>query len=724
MLTVEQAFNLAVSHHQAGRLTDAAPIYRRILEAQPRHANALYFLGRIEYDGGRFAEAEQLHKLAIDADRSQPFYFNNLGQAQRAQGKTAEAIGAYREALRLQPTYALAWANLAGALETEGALVEAEAAFRESLRIEPRFAEGHFGLGNLLEQQQRWSDARVCYAEAIRQRPDFIQAQSRFGKMLRNEGLVREAVAVFRQIAQLCPEEGEKHFDLGVALELSGQFDEAKAAYERALELEPDDSAALSNLGAVLLQMDKLDESIAASRRAIEVCPDVYHAYCNLAICLQSQGQLDEAIKTYRAGICLHPDYARQHSNLVYALNFHPGYDASALYSEHREWAKRHADPLTVVHRPHLNDRNPQRRLRIGYVSSHFRLHAVNFFSEPMLAVHDHSAFEIYCYSNGTQSEYDDITRRVQGYADHWREIAAKSDEQVSQMVRDDQIDILVDLAGHIAGERLLVFAHKPAPIQVSYLGYQNTTGMMAMDYRLTDAWSDPLGTTDRFYTEKLVRLPRTFFCYDPLDDALERTPLPAGQRGFVTFGSFNNFAKVTPQVLATWAEILTAVPDARLVLLANLGATLNEYVYRSFESHGVNRNRIDLQGRRSLRGFRELIAQVDIALDPFPFNGHTTTCDSLWMGVPVIMLAGTNYHSRFGSSALVNLGLEELIATTREQYVQSAVALAQDQPRLESLRAELRDRMIRSPILDARQFTRNVEAAYRKMWATWCRGQ
>ena len=721
MFSIEKAFNLALGHHQAGRLAEAAPIYRQILELHPRHANTLYFLGRIEFDGGNFEPAERLFRQAIEADRSHPFYFNNLGQALRAQDKLAEAIDAYREALRLHPNYALAHANLAGALETSGLLVAAEASFRESLRLEPRFAEANYGLGNLLEQQQCWSEAKDCYAEAVRLRPDFFLAQTRLGKMLRTLGLLREAAEVFRQAMQLCPSDAEAHFNLGVTLQLSGRLAEARVAFEESLRLEPHHADGYSNLGAVLLQMDKLDEAIVASRKAIEINPAIYHAYSNLAICLQSQGQLDQAIETYRTAVAIHPEEARHHSNLVYALNFHPGYDASAIFSEHRRWAERHADPLTVGYGLHPNDRNAQRRLRIGYVSSHFRLHAVNFFSEPMLAAHDHAAFEVFCYSNVAQGECDDVTRRVQGYADHWRDIAAKTDEQVSQLVRDDQIDILVDLAGHIAGDRLLLFARKPAPIQVTYLGYQNTTGMAAMDYRLTDAWSDPPGMTEAFYTETLVRLPQTFFCYHPVDDALELTPLPAGQRGFITFGSFNNFAKVTPQVIAAWAQIMTAVPGSRLVLLAIVGETLNDYIYRSFESHGVDRNRIELHGRRSLRAFRELISQVDIALDPFPFNGHTTTCDSLWMGVPVIMLAGTTYASRFGSSALVNLGLDELVATTPKQYVQTAIALAHNRLKLETFRTELRDRMRRSPLLDAQQFTRNLEAAYREMWVAWC---
>jgi predicted O-linked N-acetylglucosamine transferase (SPINDLY family) len=351
-------------------------------------------------------------------------------------------------------------------------------------------------------------------------------------------------------------------------------------------------------------------------------------------------------------------------------------------------------------------------------VSSHFCEHAVNFFVEPILASHDHDAFEVYCYS-GRQRQ-DETTRRLQGYADQWREIAAMSDEQAAALVRRDRIDILVDLAGHIAGHRLLVFARKPAPIQVTYIGYQNTTGMAGMDYRLTDEWADPPGTTDGFYTEELVRLPRSFFCYRPSDDAPPVGPLPAAVNGFVTFGSFNNFGKVTADVLAAWAKLLLSVDRSRLVILAAAVPSLGEYLTRTFQSHGVGAERFTLADRRPRDEYLKLVSQVDIALDPFPMNGHTTTCDALWQGVPVVTLAGRTYAQRFGSSAHVNLSVQELIAQSPQQYVEVAARLAGDVERLTELRGTLRQRMAASPLLDFAGFTRNLEAAYRRMWTDW----
>jgi protein O-GlcNAc transferase len=415
----------------------------------------------------------------------------------------------------------------------------------------------------------------------------------------------------------------------------------------------------------------------------------------------------------------LGPEDPRAQSNLIYTLNMHPGYEPSAIWAEHRLWGQTFADPLTAASRPHSNDRTPERRLRVGYVSAHFKEHAVNFFVEPILAHHRPEQVEVYCYANLLQG--DATTERLRGYAQHWREIAALADQQVADMIRADQIDILVDLSGHIAGNRLQVFAHKPAPLQVTYIGYQNTTGMAAMDFRLTDDWSDPPGTTDAFYTEKLVRLPRSFFCYQPSANAPAVVPLPATTRGYVTFGSFNNFAKVTPQVLAAWAEILARVPDSRLIILADAVPSLLAYMAQSFAEGGIAADRVEVAARRPRSDYLELINGVDIALDPFPFQGHTTTCDALWQGLPVVTLAGQTYAQRFGSSTLMTLGLNDLVTPTIEAYVQTAVELAADHESLAKLRDGLRQRMIDSPLADYSAFTANLETQYQTLWRNCC---
>jgi predicted O-linked N-acetylglucosamine transferase (SPINDLY family) len=462
-----------------------------------------------------------------------------------------------------------------------------------------------------------------------------------------------------------------------------------------------------------------LDEAVATARRAIELDPNFSYSHGTLGSSLRNLGRLDESIRELRTAVELTPDECVHRDVLIYTLLFHPASLPEQIFAEHVRWAQLFTDPLTAAASPHTNDRNTDRRLRVGYVSAHYFNHAVNFFSEPLLAAHDHDTIELFCYDNGSQQ--DDANRRLRSCADHWREIGHLTDGQAAQTVRQDQIDILIDLSGHIAGHRLLLFARKPAPVQVTYLGYQATTGMQAMDYRLSDEWSDPPGTTDACYTEKLVRLAPAFFCYRPSPDAPPVGPLPALENGYTTFGSFNNFAKVTPAVLATWAQLLRQVPQSCLVLLAHAVPSLLAYVKQQFANHGVEAERVTVLNRCARGDYLQRISQVDIALDPFPFNGHTTTCDALWQGVPVVTLAGNSYAARFGSSAHVNLELKELVAASAEQYVAIAAGLAGDLERLQTVRADLRTRMAASPLLDGPGFARRVETAYRGMWIDWC---
>ncbi len=388
------------------------------------------------------------------------------------------------------------------------------------------------------------------------------------------------------------------------------------------------------------------------------------------------------------------------------------------MFEEHLEWARRHAEPLTAAAPPLTNDPDPDRRLRVGYVSPYFREHAVNFFTEPLITSHDHGAFEIFLYSDNRRD--NDATERLRAASDHWRDVRYKSHAELAELVREDRIDILVDLTGHIALHRLLAFARRPAPVQVTYIGYQNTTGMSAMDYRLTDERADPPGT-DCYYTEKLARLPRSYFCYRPAEDVPEVTPLPALANGHVTFGSFNNFTKVTPQVIDTWIEILRRVPDSRLLVLANRGGYVQQQFEQKARTSGVEPGRIELFDRMPRLDYYQLVARADIALDPFPFNGHTTTCDCVWLGLPVVMLQGDTYATRFGSGVLAPVGLERQITRTVDEYVERAVELASDVEGLSELRRELRPRMADSVLLDFQGFARDVEAAYRQMWCDWC---
>jgi predicted O-linked N-acetylglucosamine transferase (SPINDLY family) len=388
------------------------------------------------------------------------------------------------------------------------------------------------------------------------------------------------------------------------------------------------------------------------------------------------------------------------------------------IRDEHRIWNQQHAEPLKKFIRPHSNDREPDRPLRIGYVSADFLDHPVGRLILPLLSAHNHDHFTIFCYSDVKQP--DRLTPLIRRHAGQWQNIVRLTDERVAQMIREDRIDILVDLTMHVANNRLLLFARKPAPVQATYLAYCSTTGLEKMDYRLTDPYFDPPGMNDEFYSEKSIRLPETYWCYPNDDLSSEVGPLPALATGEITFGCLNNFSKVSPDALKLWMQLLRAMPKSRFILHAYPGAH-RQRVVDLLQQGGIDPRRVAFAGKVPLREYYALHGKIDIGLDPFPFAGGTTTCDAVWMGVPVVTLIGKTAVGRGGVSILSNLGLPELIAGTPEQYIEIAMGLAKDLPRLAELRRTLRARMQASPLMDAPRFARNVEAAYRQMWRNWC---
>ncbi len=700
-------------------MAQAEPLYRRMLAAEPNDYRALHLLGVVCHQTRRVPEAvDYLERAAALKADAAPIH-ESLGAARLAAGEADRAIAAYRRALELAPGSPGALNGLGVALKTQGHLEEAIDCYQQAVARQPKMAEAHNNLGNALVQNGQADEALACYRQAIVLVPDYVDAHANLGNALRELGRLDEAISAYNRAVELRPSHTQALNNLGVVYRTLGQFDRAAECYQRVLQFAPKFFQAQVNLGNVLKELGRLDEAVDCYRRSLEVAPDDPEAHNSLGVTLQLRGQLAEAIAEHRAAVRLDPEHSRRHSSLVYTLLRDPALSPRQLFDEHLGWARRHAEPLTAQAPEPANDRTPERRLRVGYVSDHFRKHAVNYFVEPILAAHDHANFEIFGYA--TSFLRDETTKRLVQHADTWRDVAGWSDERLAQLVRSDQIDILVDLAGHIGGNRLLAFARRPAPVQVTYLGYQATTGMSAMNYRLTDAYADPPGTTEAFHTEALVRLPRTFFVYQPSRTAPPVGPLPAESNGHVTFGSFNNLSKVTPEVLAAWAEILRCVPDAKLRVLAHTTPWIEQHVRETFQRERVDAGRIELARCCPHDAYLKLISGVDIALDPFPFQGHTTTCDCLWQGVPVVSWAGETYVERFGASGLVSVGLEELVAGSREEYVDVAAGLAGDRARLKTLRAELRERMRRSPILDAATFTRNLETAYREMWSRWC---
>jgi predicted O-linked N-acetylglucosamine transferase (SPINDLY family) len=496
-----------------------------------------------------------------------------------------------------------------------------------------------------------------------------------------------------------------------------------RAAYEsvlRALALKPDLAEAHVMHGLILRDMARLDDAEAAYRKAIQINPALDTAHAALGNTLLEQGLLDEAIGSMKTALKTLND-PQAYSNLCLAVNYHPAYGPAELLEVHRGWAEKFENPDRTPIAPHTNDRDPHRRLRVGYVSPDFRAHAVSHFVEPILENHDHEHFEIFCYSNWTVT--DATSTRLMRHADNWRDIASRPDKIVAELIRADKIDILIDLAGHTANNRLPVFGMKPAPVQISAIGYPCTTGLRAIDYRLTDEHCDPPGESDRYSSEELLRMPDVFWCYLPREGSPPVVELPASVAGKLTFGSVNNLAKITPQVLELWASIARAVPGSKLLLQAStLGSERsNRRVLEKLAEFGLAGDRVELLGWMNFDDYLRTIQRIDVALDPFPFNGGTTSCHILWMGVPLVTLAGESHRARMGVSLLNSIGLPELIAQSPDEYIKIAKELAQDKSRLVQMRRNLRQRMRSSPLTDAARFTANLQAAYRHVWREWC---
>lgn len=687
-------FISAVQQHQAGHLAEAEAGYRRVLAAQPGHADAAFNLGVALRALGKLDGAIAAYRQAIGVTPDYPEAHYNLGNTLMARGFADQAVIAYAQALRIKPDHAralgnlaLAYSSLGVALMDQGKHDEAAASFRQALAIKPDYAEAHYNLGNVSKLQGRLDDAAAAYVQALRIDPNLVEAYSNLGNTLADLGKLDEAVAAYTHALRLKPELAEVHYNLGNARKDQNKLDQAAAAYAEAISLKSDHAG----------------------------------AYANLGIALMSQGKLGEAAAAYGKAIEFKPDDADTYSNLVFCLNYDDGQTPAGLFAAHREWDARYG---SAVLRPdhYANDRTPGRRLKIGFVSPDFRTHSVAYFLTPLFESLDRQAVELFAYADVIRP--DAVTAHLRGLCDHWRSTVGLTDDALAEQIRADGIDILIDLAGHTAHNRLRVFARKPAPVQATWLGYSNTTGLTSIDYRIVDDVTDPPGPADAVASETLLRLPGGFLCYRGSKDAPQPSAPPCVARGFVTFGSFNNPAKVSAATFDVWGKLLTRLPDARLLLKGKAfadAATCASFLSRLHE-RGVAAERVQLIAwLPDSTAHLSLYEQIDIALDPFPYNGTTTTCEALWMGVPVVTLQGDRHSARVGASLLTQIGLNDWIADSVDGYVEIALALAGNPQRLDELRRALRPRVAASSLCDGDAFARKMEAALRTVWRRWC---
>ncbi len=628
------------------------------------------------------------------------------------QGEADGARDVFIQALHWHPSAPARTAFLEGLLHLQrGLLPQAEQALGRALALDPAMPDAAVALAKAVAAQGRMAEAVDRLYAAVRQFPSAGVAWFTLGCLLRDLNRPVEAVEAFHRAVLLEPSAPRLQW-LGKTLTLLGHHADAVLVLEEACRLSPLDAALQADLGETLLGGEKIFEAKAACERAIALNPDLAIAHARLGLIhARNFGETERAVALFRRSLVLNPDDETVRSRLLLTLNY-GGLPPEELFAQHRAWEAQHGR-LPQARSP----RRPLagRKLRVGYVSADFKTHPVADFWEAIARHHDRSKVEVFCYAD--VGVPDDRTRRLQALADRWQSIAGMPDDQAARMIDADGVDVLVDLGGH-AGGRLKLFTLKPAPVQVTYLGYPNTTGLSAMDYRLVDAITDPAGMTERFHSEQLVRLPGCFLCYAPPACAPAVGPLPCEKAGFVTFASFNQYAKLNDAWFARAAAILRQVPQSKLMLKAGGffdGTEAKRRVEAHFAVHGIGPERLRvLEREATLADHLARYHEADIALDAFSYNGTTTTCEALWMGVPVVSLAGQTHVSRVGVSLLTAVGLGDLAAQTPGEFVDQAVALANDRLRLRAMRGELRQRM--APLLDGATFTRKLESAYRDM--------
>lgn len=567
-----------------------------------------------------------------------------------------------------------------------GCISEAENSYRQLIDLEPSNPIPSLYLGALFEEQNRWKEAVNCYRLATERDPRNPTAFRALGNGFLKLGFHSQAIDSLKTAVGICPNYGEAWGVMGNALAEMGDWEAAGSCYQQVIKFDPQNHLAWWNLGIALKELGELDRSILSYQRALAISP-------NSAVC---------------------------HSNLLTTLQYSTHHPFEISWREAMQFGKRHSPPGEIPQlAPH--DPDPNRRLRIGYVSGDFNNHPVGYFIESVFENHNRNWYEIYGYANNHQD--DSLTQRLREKTDKWQSISAMNDESVFNQIRSDRIDILIDLSGHTAKNRLQVFARRAAPIQVTWLGYFATTGLPTMDYILADRHVIP-PNEERYYVEKIVRMPHSYLCFTPphFDIAIE--DLPCRKNGYVTFGCFNAISKIQKEVIKVWAEILKSVQRSILFLKTSAldHPHTREKYKKWFETNGISSDRLRLEGRSPRAELLSSYNSVDVALDPFPFNGGTTTAESLWMGVPVLTLRGDRFVGHVGESILSPIGLDRWVADTLESYRKKAVDYASNPESLADLRQSLRQRFLHSPLCDGSSFTRDLEAVYRHMWKQICR--
>lgn len=683
----------------------------------PQGAEIANYLGNQLSLQGHFAEAKPWYLKAIELQPQLAKLYHNLGFVTEKQQEWETAIPYYHQAITLNPHYTKAYYRLGLVLKQQKIIPKAIECFKQVLNLEPNHPSAKFHLALLWQAQEQEEKAKnVLNAEDWKLLPNLVTHLINRGNRYQEQNKYDDAQACYELALEFKPTEIIALYNLGLIFQKQGKLPEANAYYNQALKQDSEDIPALLNCGLILKEMGYIYDAIPYFQKILQLNPKNLDALKSLASSAEFLGRIPEAVDYAHQVLQIEPT-APNHTYFLWLLSALTLISSEEILDSASQWYfQQIVQECLPTLKDHKRDRSPERKLRIGYVSPDFQHHSCSFFMKPVLGNHDHSQVEIYGYAEVAKPDH--ITEEIQSFCDHWRSTVGLSDLEVAELIQADQIDILIDLAGHTNGNRLKVFGIKPAPIQATYLGYFATTGLPTIDYWITDAVLHPAETKE-VTSEKLWRLPRCYVTYDIFLDAPDVAPLPVEKTGSITFGSFNNPRKLTPQTITLWSEILKAIPNSRLLLKAlrhqAVDPRVQEKLMATFIEQGVAKERLFFQGASDEH--LKLYNEVDIHLDPFPYSGCTTTCEALWMGVPTLTLAGARNMERLSATLIQSIGLEEWIASSPEEYVQKAIQFSQDRAYLAQLRSTMRDRLQQSQLLDAQGMTTTLEQAYRQMW-------
>ena len=739
----------ALALHQQGQIAQAQAIYEEILESEPNHIDALQLLATAALQRNDFEGAVLLFIDALKINPSNPNSLHNYGVTLYELKQYEDALLNYDKAIAFSPHFAQAYYNRGNVYKELKRFEVALLDYSKAIELNPDYFEAHLNLGNVLQELNRQCEALECYERVIVLRPDYAEAYSNrgnallalkryeeaiilydkalalkfdFAEVYSNRGVAlyklkryQESIISYDKAISLKPDYADAYLNKGNVLEQLNRYEEALLSYGQATVLIPDSPDAYNNSGNVLAMLCRYEESIKNYEKAIYLKPDFAEAYSNRGNVLQDLSHSAEAENSYRNALKLKPDYSDAYNNLLCTLNY-TFHDVANNLQDALNYGKMASEKVDYTYSSWECKARPK-RLRVGFVSGDFRNHAVSYFLDIIIKQLDPSIIELVAYS--TEDKNDELTERIKPYFSAWRPLLGVEDKQAAQLIHQDGIHILIDLAGHTAKNRLPVFAWKPAPIQVSWLGYSATTGLTAMDYYLGDPYVSPV-EEEWHFTEKIWRLPESYLCYTPPAELIVIKPLPALGTGHVTFCCFNNLLKVNDTVIALWSRVLHAVPRSVLFLRTKqlTNESIQENIIRQFAIHGIARERLILEGSYVTR--KELFEEynrVDISLDPFPYTGTTTSAEGLWMGVPVLTRKGDRFLSHVGESIAHNSGLVDWIAEDDDDYVAKAIMHTANLERLATLRSGLRAQVLASPLFDAPRFARHFEEA---LWGMW----